>query len=238
MHPGDTPNPGQQPHSVPPGTPAQPPATPTSGPPAQVSPSDLAKALNQAERQRGRRKLRRRALLAGTGVVATAAVCAGAVEFGPGLLQKAGEYTKAELAQAFQEGIQEGRQAVLNELKQLEGISIEAAIDVAGVTQFTFDKLIIPLSQLTVTITGDALEVLANAVQSARTNLARINVTIGLLDNIQQLLTQWRNNLPDPTVLNAYASYTDAQIQGAETYLRALQKRINAPETSTPSPTK
>lgn len=238
MHPGNTPNPGQQPHSIPPGTPPQPPTTPISGQPAQVSPSDLAKALNQAERQRGRRKLRRRALLAGTGVVATAAVCAGAVEFGPGLLQKAGAYTKAELDQAFQAGIQAGRQAVLNELKQLEGISIEAAIDVAGVTQFTFDKLIIPLSQLTVTIAGDALEVLANAVQSARTNLARINVTIGLLDNLQQLLTLWRTNLPDPTALNAYASYTDAQVQGAETYLRALQQRINAPDSSTPSPTK
>lgn len=232
MHPGNSSHPGEQPQSVPPSVPA------TTTPPAQVSPKDLAKAMEQAERQRGRRRLRRRALLAGTGVVATAAVCAGAVEFGPSLLQKAGEYTKAELDQAFQSGIEAGRQAVLNELKQLEGISIEAAIDIAGVTQFTFDKLIVPLSQLAVTITGDALEVLVNAVQTARTNLARINVTVAWLDNLQQLLTQWRANLPDTAVLNAYANYTDAQIQGAETYLRALEKHINAPASSTPTPKK
>lgn len=234
MSPENTPHPQQQqqqqPYSIPPSAPA------TTAP--QVNPNDLARAMDQAERKRGRRKLRRRALLAGGGVVAAAAVCGGAVEFGPALLQKAGEYTKAELDQAFQSGIEAGRQAVLNELKQLEGITIEAAIDVAGVERFAFDKLVIPLSQLAVTITGDALEILINAVQTARSNLARFNITVGWLDNLQALLTTWHDNLPDPTVLNAYASYTDSQIQSSETYLRALQQRINAPDAGTPTPTK
>ncbi|HEX6817392.1 MAG TPA: hypothetical protein VF120_03395 [Ktedonobacterales bacterium] len=237
MSPENTPQP--QPQALPQQQPYYvPPSVPVTIAPPQVSPTDLAKAMDQAEHLRGRRRLRRRALLAGGGVVAAAAVCAGAVEFGPGLLQKAGEYTKAELDQAFQSGIEAGRQAVLNELKQLEGVSIEAAIDIAGAEQFAFDKLVLPLSQLAVTITGDALAVLANAVQTARSNLARINITIGLLDNLQTLLTTWRNNLPDPTVLNAYANYTDAQIQASETYLRALQQRINAPQSGTPTPTK
>src|SRR5215469_14730213 len=145
MSPENTPHPQHE----------QPYAAPSTAPVAaapQVNPKDLAKALDQAERKRGRRRLRRRALLAGGGVVAAAAVCGGAIEFGPGLLQKAGEYTKAELDQAFQAGIENGRQAILNELKQLEGITIEAAVDVAGVEQFAFDKLVIPLAQLAVTI--------------------------------------------------------------------------------------
>lgn len=218
----------------------QPYAAPSTAPVApQVSPSELAKAMEQAERQRGRRRFRRRALLAGGGVVAAAAVCGGAVEFGPGLLQKAGEYTKNELDQAFTAGIEAGRQAVLNELKQLEGVSIEAAIDIAGVEQFAFDKLVIPLAQLAVTIAGDALGVLAGAVQTARTDLAHFNITVGWLDNLYSLLVLWRTNLPDPTILNAYATYTDSQIQASETYLRALQTKINAPQpTNTPTPTK
>jgi len=228
MSPENTPHPQHE----------QPYAAPSTAPVAaapQVNPKDLAKALDQAERKRGRRRLRRRALLAGGGVVAAAAVCGGAIEFGPGLLQKAGEYTKAELDQAFQAGIENGRQAILNELKQLEGITIEAAVDVAGVEQFAFDKLVIPLAQLAVTIAGDALAVLANAVQNAINALAHVNITIGLLNNLEALLNTWRNNLPDPAVLQAYASYTDAQIQAAQNYLRALEARINAPQSPTPT---
>ncbi|HLZ21628.1 MAG TPA: hypothetical protein VKQ30_05865 [Ktedonobacterales bacterium] len=230
MSPENTPIP-QQSYSVPSDVPA-------TTAPAQVNPNDLARALDQAERKRGRHRLRRRALLTGGGVVAAAAVCAGAVEFGPSLLQKAGEYTKSELDQAFQSGIEAGRQAVLNELKQLEGVSIEAAIDIAGVERFAFDKLVVPLSQLAVTVAGDALSVLASAVQTAHDDLTRVNITVDWLTNLHALLTLWRTNLPDTTVLNAYASYTDNQIQSTETYLRALQQRINAPQSGTPTPTK
>ena len=234
MSPDNTPYPhSQQPYSAPPSAPTP---VPTTTAPAQVSPTDLANVMDQAERKRGRRKLRRRALLAGGGVVAAAAVCCSAVEFGPGLLQKAGEYTKAEVDQAFQAGIAAGRQAILNDLKQLEGISIQAAIDISDVEQSMFDKIVIPVAQLVATITGDALGILANAVSEARTKLAQINITIGVLDNLYTLLTTWRNNLPDPTILNAYANYTDSQIQAARTYLRALQQRINAPDFSTPTP--
>lgn len=229
---------------------SQQPSYPVSGPPiapttmapastapaAQLSPNDLATAMEQAERTRGRRRLRRRALLAGGGVVAAAAVCGSAVEFGPGLLQKAGEYTKAELDQAFQAGIAAGRQAVLNDLKQLEGITLEAAIDIAGVEQFAFDKLVLPLAQLAVTIAGDALGILAGAVQTARADLAHFNITVAFLDYLDTLLTTWRNNLPDPSILNAYAHYTDSQIQATQTYLRALQQRIEAPDSGTPTP--
>jgi hypothetical protein len=201
--------------------------------PNGVSADELAKAIELVERKQTRGKITRRVLVG----VAAAGLCAGAVEFGPAALNKAGEYTKAQLEDAFQAGIENGRQALLNELVQLEGVTLEGAIGVAKLTQLGIKYLVVPLAKLTTTIEGDALQVLVDAVSSARTNLAHFNVTVGWLDSLQTLLSTWRDNVVLlPQSLDTYAS---ADVGGAETYLEALQTKIRAEQSAqaTPSPT-
>jgi hypothetical protein len=198
--------------------------------PPDLSPEQLALALRQVERGKAKRKLGRRALL----VAAGATLCAGSVAVAPIAMRQVGQITEAEVKKAFESGIQAGRQQLLNELTALEGIPLTAAIDVAGLTKFAVDSIVAPLARLAVTITGDALQVLTNAVVSARRNLARINVTIGPLDSIQTLLTTWHDNLPDPKKLQSYA---DADLTGAQTYLIALKTKIESEQTGSPTPT-
>ena len=65
---------------------------------------------------------------------------------------------------------------------------------------------------------------LYNALQSAKDNLAKINVHIGPLDGIEQMVGQWRDSVTQlPTTLEKYAN---ADIDSAESYLKALQKKI------------
>lgn len=197
---------------------------------SSVAPEDLAKAMRQVERSKARRKLGRRALL----VAAGATVCVGSVAVAPIAMKQAGQFTETELKNAFDSGIQAGRQQLLNELTALEGIPLTAAIDVAGLTKFAVDSIVAPLARLTITIAGDGLQVLTNAVVSARQNLARINVTIGLLDSLQALLTTWHTNLPDPKQLQSYA---DADLTGAQAYLIALKAKIESEKNTTPTAT-
>ncbi len=203
-------------------------------PPSGVSAEELAKAMQLVERKRSRGKIARRVLIG----AAAAGLCAGAVELGPTVLQKAGEYTKSELQDAFNSGVEAGRQALLAELAQIEGVTLEGAIGIAKLTQLGIQYVVMPLARLATTIEGDALQVLTDAVSTARTNLAHFNVNVPWLDSLQTLLSTWRDNVQQlPESLNTYAT-TD--ITAAEMYLAALQAKIRAEQSAqpTPSPTK
>lgn len=167
-----------------------------------------------------RGKIARRALLAGVGVGA----CVAGVELAPVALKKAGEFTQAQVQDAFQAGVDNGRKAVLDELSQIEGLTIDGAIGAAELTRLAVKFIVLPLSRLVSTIEGGALDVLYNALQSAKENLAKINVHIGQLDGLEQMVAQWRDNVNQlPTTLDKYAN---ADIDSAESYLKALQKKI------------
>lgn len=217
--------------SQPPTPPALPmmPAMPTPPQPGQAAPTVSAEAMSQAmrqvERQRSRRKLGRRALLGAAGV----GVCAGAVAFGPGLVQQAGLFTEQQLQQEVQRRIGAAvaaeRQHVLNELKQIEDVSIEAAIGVAGLTRAGVNAIVLPLTKFTSTITADALAALANAVQGAHDALSHFNITLAQLDDFHALLLVWSTNVRQlPVALDVYAN-TD--ITQAERYLTNLKKLID-----------
>lgn len=165
-------------------------------------------------------KIARRALLAGVGVGA----CVAGVELAPTALKKLGEFTQAEVQDAFSAGVDSGRKALLEELSQIEGLTIDGAIGAAELTRLAVKFIVLPVSRLISTIEGGALDALHSAVQSAKANLAKINVHIALLDGIEQMLGDWRDNVNQlPTTLDKYAN---ADIDSAESYLKALQKKI------------
>jgi hypothetical protein len=165
-------------------------------------------------------KIARRALLAGVGVGA----CVAGVELAPTALKKLGEFTQAEVQDAFGAGVDSGRKAVLDELSQIEGLTIDGAIATAELTRLAVKYIVLPLARLMATIEGGALDVLYNALQSAKDNLSKINVHIGPLDGLEQMVGEWRDSVNQlPTTLDKYAN---ADIDSAESYLKALQKKI------------
>ncbi len=167
-------------------------------------------------------KIARRALLAGVGIGA----CVAGVELAPTALKKVGEFTQAEVQDAFGAGVDSGRKAILEELSQIEGLTIDGAIGAAELTRLAVKFIVLPVSRLVSTIEGGALDVLHNALQSAKDNLAKINVHISQLDGLEEMVGQWRDNINQlPTSLDKYAN---ADIDSAESYLKALQKKITA----------
>lgn len=207
----------------------------TSAAPAQqpaATHQEIAQALKDAERSKRRGKIARRALIAAAGV----GVCAGAVELTPIALKKVGQATESDLQGAFSAGVSAGRQALLNELAQLEDVSLDGAIGVAELTRAGVRFIVLPLAGLTSTIAGDSLQILTNALGSARDNLAHLNVHIQWLDQLQQLFSTWHDNAVNlPVGLNQYANQ---DINGAESYLKALKAKIEAEQKSTPTPAK
>jgi len=232
------PNSGHEPHL--PTPPQAMPAAPVPDHPVQpsqpVSAEAMAQAMRQVERQRSRRKLGRRALLGAAGV----GVCAGAVAFGPAIVQQAGLFTEQQLTQEVQRRIGAAvaaeRQHVLNELKQIEDVSLEAAIGVAGLTRAGVNAVLLPMTKFTSSITADALAALSNAVQGAHDALSHFNITLAQLDDFHALLLVWSTNVRQlPVALDVYAN-TD--ITQAERYLSNLKKLIDDVQiTATPAGT-
>lgn len=174
-------------------------------------------------------QLGRRALVG----VAAVSVCAAGVALTPTaekLIQQVGQQAVDD---AYNAGIAAGKQALLGELAQLEGVSIDGAIEVAQLTRLAVLYIVRPVAQLFATIVGDALGGLISALTSAQQHLASINVQISQLDQIKSLLSDWQHGVTQlPIDLTKYAT---ADIDSAENYLRALKKHINQQLTPTPS---
>jgi hypothetical protein len=158
---------------------------------------------------------------------ASVGVCAGAVKLAPLAVEKAGYYTKKELDQALQNGIAQGREELLAELRNLEGIGLDVAITIAKITKFAVQYIVKPLADLNSTISGDILLFLATGVGKALSFLRGIpgvpGDALSALQNIEGLLSTWRQNV-SKDVLGQYAVQ---DVTAAEAYLEALQKKIN-----------
>jgi hypothetical protein len=189
----------------------------------EIQTQQVAKAIEQVQKKQNRRKVTRRVLLGTAG----AGVCAGAVWVAPKVVEQAGYYTKQQFDQALQQGITQGRQELLAELRNLEGIGLDAAIGIAKVTKFAVQYIVKPLADLNSTIQGDVIEGLYLAVDNARTLLNKIPTTpssvLSLLTKLEQLLLIWHGNVSQDLL----GQYALADVTAAETYLEALQKKIN-----------
>jgi hypothetical protein len=192
----------------------------------RVQSGQIANSVERAEPKepnKSRGKVTRRVLIG----AATVGVCAGAVKLAPLAVEKAGYYTKQELDQALQNGIAQGREELLAELRDLEGIGIDAAITIAKITKFAVQNIVKPLADLNSTISGDIIGFLAAGVGKALSFLRGIpgfpGDALSALQNVEELLSTWHKTVAQD-VLGQYAVQ---DVTAAEAYLEALQQKIN-----------
>ncbi|HEU5376570.1 MAG TPA: hypothetical protein VFV38_14100 [Ktedonobacteraceae bacterium] len=150
-----------------------------------------------------------------------------------------------QLQQAFQNGVTAGanaaRKELLNGLDTLEGFSLEGAIEAAKLTRVAYDVFISPLLTLAANVADDFLLVTLNALITGRKWLAQINEdspTLAALQNVLQSWVEQAHEMPKKV-----QTITETDLDGAQAYLRALQRRIqqeqaqlNGQVTPTPSP--
>lgn len=171
-------------------------------------------------------KLGRRALVG----VAAVSVCAAGVALTPAAERIAQQIGQQAVDDAYAAGIAAGRQALLSELAQLEGVPLDAAIKVAELTRLAVLYIVRPVAQLFATVAGDALGGFIAAISSAQDHLGSINIHISQLDQLKSLLTQWQQGVQQlPIALTQYAT---ADIDSAENYLKALKKQIQQQQNS------
>jgi hypothetical protein len=187
-----------------------------------IQTQQVANAIEQVQKKQNRRKVTRRVLLGAAG----AGVCAGAVWAAPKVVEQAGYYTKKELDQALQQGITQGREELLAELRNLEGIGLDTAIAIAKVTKLAVQYIVKPLADLNSTIQGDIIIGLYNTVAEARTLLSGVPGSGGVvkvLTNLEQVLLIWHAHVSQDLL----GQYALEDVTAAEAYLEALQKKVN-----------
>lgn len=191
-------------------------------------------ADEEIEEQPTRRKKRkksvsRRKLL--LGAIALGGTAVAAYELAPRIpsaLENAGTNIEHQLQDAFSRGVSAGEEAVrkemINALDNLEGVSLDAAIGAAKLTRTAYDVFVSPIVTLTATVAGDFLQVTSLALQTGRGWLNRINYGSATLDALQTVVDSWvkqAHNLPQ-----RWQAATDTDLDGAQAYLRALQRKI------------
>jgi hypothetical protein len=173
----------------------------------------------------------RRALITTAGLGA----CAAGVVATPVALKYAEDLAAQAAKNALEAGIEQGREAVLAELAQLEGITIESAIGVAELTKLGIQYVAAPLAQFVATIAGDGLSVLVGAVSNARDWAARFGFHNDQVDGMITVMKSWQTNLAQaPDLLSKTAT---ADVNGAETYLKQLKQMIDSSKNGSASPT-
>jgi hypothetical protein len=183
-------------------------------------------------RRRKKRKVSRRKLLVGLGLVAVGGGAAAAYEFGPKVPQalgNVGSNIEHQLQDAFNKGVTQGAEQVRKEfitsLEDLEGFTLQGAITAARLTRVAYDVFVSPIIQAGATITGDFLSVMLQALKVGRSWLARVYQDNSTLAAIQKVLETWVAQVSNmPKQLNAI---TETDLDGAQAYLRALQRKID-----------
>jgi hypothetical protein len=184
------------------------------------------------ERRRRKKKgVTRRKLLVGLGVAAVGGVAA--YELVPRLpqaLNDVGTNIEHQLQDAYNKGIAAGGEAVrkelVNSLDTLEGVSLEGAIGAAKLTRVAYDVFVSPIVTLAATVAGDFLSVTLRALITGRSWLAAIKQDSDTLAALQTVLETWVKQVN--AMPKQLQSITDADLDGAQSYLRALQRKIQA----------
>jgi hypothetical protein len=136
----------------------------------------------------------------------------------------------------LQDGIQQGREAVLAELSQLEGVPLDAAIAIAELTKLAVNYIAVPVSKLVSGVGTVALQGFADALSTAQDALGKIGQHSDQIDGLHNLVLSWKSALGlAPTILS---DITIKDINSAETYLKALDQKIKTSKTATPTATK
>ncbi|MGO8946765.1 MAG: hypothetical protein ACLQUY_03680 [Ktedonobacterales bacterium] len=119
-----------------------------------------------------------------------------------------------------------GRQALAHELDALETISLDDAIRAAEITKAAVQVIVVPLARLVALIGGDALGILLASLNAATNVFNTIHVNVAALSALRSTVADWHTNIASLPI--ALTSYTTANIDNAETYLKALKKSTQA----------
>lgn len=119
------------------------------------------------------------------------------------------------------------RGAVLDELGQLEGVSLDAAIRAAELTRQAVTVIVLPLARFVALIGNGALDLLLKSVDTARAAMSILHISTTLLDAFRDVVVSWRRGVSAlPITLDRFLT---ADIMSAETYLRALKRLADHP---------
>jgi hypothetical protein len=178
-----------------------------------------------------KKRLTRRGLLFGAGALAAAGAGFALVENAPKLPQAASTVAgdiNGQVQDAFNRGIAQGadqaRKEIITSLGNLEGFTLDGAVTAARLTRVAYDVFVSPVVKFGSVLTGDFLSGMLAALKKAREWLAGVYQDNATLIAIQKVLESWVNDIQKlPKQLD---SITEADLDGAQSYLRALQRKI------------
>ena len=162
----------------------------------------------------------------------------------PHALEQAGTNIEHQLQDAFNKGMTAGEEAVrkefINALDTMEGVSLDAAIGAARLTRVAYDVFVSPLVTLAATVADDFLSITLAALTKARSWLQQIRADNATLAALQAVLKNWVDQVH--TMPKKLQTITETDLDGAQAYLRALQRKIHEEQArlngqSTPPPT-
>jgi len=120
-----------------------------------------------------------------------------------------------------------GRDAMLNEIGSLEGVSLDAAIRAAEITRAAVQVLVLPLARFFSLMGTGALALLLGALDLARKAMALLHLNTSVLDAFRDVVASWQGGIASlPIALDAYIT---ADINSGEKYLRALKQMAEHP---------
>lgn len=154
-------------------------------------------------------RLRRRAFLA----LATAGVCGAGVVAAPHV----GPYVEDRIHQAELD-------AVRGELSNLEGVSLDAAIQAAEITRAGVQIIVLPVARLVAAVGDGGLGLVLHTLDLAHAALSFAHAPTGPLDDLRSVVASWQQGMTALPI--AVASYSTADITSAELYLKSLKHQM------------
>lgn len=137
----------------------------------------------------------------------------------------AGAIAAPHVAPLVEQNIQQAAlNAAAGELDQLEGVSLDAALEAARITAAAVRIIVLPVARLVATLGSGALGILLGILDTAHNALAFLHVSTTPLDLLRGVIASWQVSLASlPIALDAYAT---ADITSAEAYLTALKRKV------------
>jgi hypothetical protein len=128
-----------------------------------------------------------------------------------------------QLVSKVQQGAESLEHQVLaHELAALETVTLDDAIRAAEITRAAVQVIVLPLARLFAIIGSDALSILLASLDTATNALRTLHINVAALTALRNTVSEWHAHISSlPITLTSYAT---ANIDNAETYLKALKK--------------
>ena len=113
-------------------------------------------------------------------------------------------------------------QVLAHELAALETVTLDDAIRAAEITRAAVQVIVLPLARLFAVLGGDALSILLDSLNVATSALSALHVNVAAITGLRNTVSEWHAHISSLPI--ALTSYATANIENAETYLKALKK--------------